>query len=602
MMTRLSTHRRIAVGTVFVTFFLVGCLIFQKHHPQQQQQQQHRNLRIFDPRTILQKDEGALLLQNDAVRTIATTINDYNHVEANYPRAVISPQNDASNFMNGSDSVKEEESFVGTDVTTTINDYNYAEANYPRAVIPKEEGALLPQNDASNLMNGSDNAKDEESYVRTDATRTINEYTQKEEGTIPLRQSDPSNLMNSSDSTKEEESFIRTDTTATNNYMQKEEGSILLQSDSSDLMNDSDNTKEEGSFVRTDATMTINDSNHADDSTDNSALLAKLRSDSMAEAARMKCSKPITMHNSTPTFENPKYYCSYQHSLTEAYTCGTIQIPYDADPWVWQCRLKNRLFQRVVENQLKDDCAFGGMDVGAGNGNMVIGTGSFAPQSVYAAIEASPYTYEGMYKNLAANPGLVERVYAYNSAAGFYEPAADNEEVLSSSSRRFSFDAKTGSWNGPTRCVSSGPSIFFTESCPTSKVPVPILQVNGIMSDVSPSLMREGALLFLKIDVDDDDVHKVLLGARDVLTNLAIRPCFVYVKLKANNPDHEQALQLLRDEYGYSSYEDLDSGLLGSDSYPPKGAYNYNEGTYEFWLPDTASCTERVQKVSTLAA
>ena len=71
-------------------------------------------------------------------------------------------------------------------------------------------------------------------------------------------------------------------------------------------------------------------------------------------------------------------------SLPKAYTC-TYNI-YD-EPYLWERRLKSRLFSRIIENSLTD-CEFGGLDVGTAAGDWVIAVGSFARKSNFAAYEA----------------------------------------------------------------------------------------------------------------------------------------------------------------------------------------------------------------------
>jgi len=326
------------------------------------------------------------------------------------------------------------------------------------------------------------------------------------------------------------------------------------------------------------------------------AQLATLRTYSMAEAAAIKCSKPVTMYDSAPPHENPRYNCAYnQPFLTEAYTCGTIQIPYDSDPWVWECRSKSRLLDRIMEHHLKDS-VFLSIDIGAGNGDWAIALGSFAPKSLYAVVEASPFTYQGMYQNLATNAGLIERVYAYNVEAGSPEAFAeyDGNTPL--------FDNVSGAWVGPIACVSSGPNIYLTDKCPASKAPVPILNIDHIMTDfVSISSKNEGgraALFYLKMNLEGGD-YQALLGARTLFSSTETRPCYVYIKLQGDNPSHEEAFHLLRNDYGYTNFADLDSGEKAS--YPPQGRFRPNEGNYEFGLPpaEEKACVERVQQEST---
>ena len=71
-------------------------------------------------------------------------------------------------------------------------------------------------------------------------------------------------------------------------------------------------------------------------------------------------------------------------SLPKAYTCSNNI--YD-EPYLWERRLKSRLFSRIIENSLTD-CKFGGLDVGTAAGDWVIAVGAFARKSIFAAYEA----------------------------------------------------------------------------------------------------------------------------------------------------------------------------------------------------------------------
>jgi len=331
-------------------------------------------------------------------------------------------------------------------------------------------------------------------------------------------------------------------------------------------------------LIRNEGVVAVSDATAAE-------VFSILRVKSTDEAAKMKCSKPVTMYDSAPPHENPRYNCAYHHlPLPEAYTCGSIQIPYDADPWVWQCRSKSRLMDRIMEYDFKES-AFSGMDIGAGNGDWVIGIGSFAPRSFHAAIEASPFTYQGMYQNLVTNEGLVERVHAYNAKSGPTQAFDDykGKPLL---------DNATGVWKGPIACVSSGPNIYLTDLCPASEAPVPVLVVDDAMTDFNAG----AALLYLKVDVGGEE-YKALLGAKTVFSSPQTRPCYVYIKLTHTN---SEAFHLLRDEYDYVNYADLDSGLHGEDSYPPQGKFRPNEGNYEFRLAENEEkpCAARVQRAA----
>ena len=110
-----------------------------------------------------------------------------------------------------------------------------------------------------------------------------------------------------------------------------------------------------------------------------------------------------------------------------------------------------------------------------------------------------------------------------------------------------------------------------------------------------------GDLLFAKFDIEGSE-YEALLGAKGLFASNATRPCYVYIEIKATsvNPRYEAAFNLLRYAYGYSHYYDIDSGLSGNLSYPPKGAVYPNEGNYEFQLPrgEMEDCTNRVREQS----
>eukprot|EP00548_Thalassiothrix_antarctica_P019385 CAMPEP_0194198560 /NCGR_PEP_ID=MMETSP0154-20130528/77831_1 /TAXON_ID=1049557 /ORGANISM="Thalassiothrix antarctica, Strain L6-D1" /LENGTH=391 /DNA_ID=CAMNT_0038923361 /DNA_START=89 /DNA_END=1263 /DNA_ORIENTATION=+ len=310
-------------------------------------------------------------------------------------------------------------------------------------------------------------------------------------------------------------------------------------------------------LIRNEGVVAVSDATAAE-------VFSILRVKSTDEAAKMKCSKPVTMYDSAPPHENPRYNCAYHHlPLPEAYTCGSIQIPYDADP-----------LGMAMSFQESSD-----------GSNWVIGIGSFAPRSFHAAIEASPFTYQGMYQNLVTNEGLVERVHAYNAKSGPTQAFDDykGKPLL---------DNATGVWKGPIACVSSGPNIYLTDLCPASEAPVPVLVVDDAMTDFNAG----AALLYLKVDVGGEE-YKALLGAKTVFSSPQTRPCYVYIKLTHTN---SEAFHLLRDEYDYVNYADLDSGLHGEDSYPPQGKFRPNEGNYEFRLAENEEkpCAARVQRAA----
>lgn len=313
-----------------------------------------------------------------------------------------------------------------------------------------------------------------------------------------------------------------------------------------------------------------------------------------SEVEMMKCSKPVILYDSAPPQEDEKYNCNYQHPLAQAYSCGEIAIPYDADPWVWECHLKDRVFSRITQHDLRM-CAFGALDIGANNGDWILGIGAYAPNSRYAAVEAGPYIYQRMFQNFATNAGLVERVYGYNAAAGSPNAYSAHQGPLF---------AETGAWTGPTMCVPSSDKSLLDQTvgkgtnCPQNEEPIPIITPDSIMKDFSPMIKSGAGLFFVKIDIEGGE-YQALLGMREVFSNPETRPCYVYVELK-NTPEYEKALKLLTDEYGYPHFTDLDSGVHGIGSFPPEGTRWKNEGNYEFWLPEAEhmACAERVRKAT----
>lgn len=191
--------------------------------------------------------------------------------------------------------------------------------------------------------------------------------------------------------------------------------------------------------------------------------------------------------------------------------------------------------------------------------------------------------------------GLAERVYGYNVAAGSPNAYTAHTGPL--------FDANDA-WMGPTICVPRedkevvGKMTTKGGNCPEHEVSVPIITPDSIIEDFSPMINGGAGLFFAKLDIEGSE-YEALMGMRTVFTDPQTRPCYVYIDLK-NSPDSEKAVRLLQHEYGYANFMDLDSGLIGNDSFPPKGSRWQNSGNYEFWLneSDGLACAERVQKVS----
>jgi len=110
-----------------------------------------------------------------------------------------------------------------------------------------------------------------------------------------------------------------------------------------------------------------------------------------------------------------------------------------------------------------------------------------------------------------------------------------------------------------------------------------------------------GSLFFAKLDIEGGE-YEALLGSNTTFSSLDTRPCYVYIELKVETETgkYDRAYELLTTVYGYTGFEDIDSGLSGPPSYPPKGNIWKFEGNYEFRLApsEMKQCVERVIRSS----
>ena len=109
------------------------------------------------------------------------------------------------------------------------------------------------------------------------------------------------------------------------------------------------------------------------------------------------------------------------------------------------------------------------------------------------------------------------------------------------------------------------------------------------------------AILFVKIDIEGGE-YEALLGGNQTFSSPETRPCYIYIELKVDTKTskYDKAYHLLTKVYGYSDFDDIDSGLSGPSSYPPKGAVWDLEGNYEFRVPQSEmkQCVERARRSS----
>eukprot|EP00592_Proboscia_alata_P010125 CAMPEP_0194362370 /NCGR_PEP_ID=MMETSP0174-20130528/10102_1 /TAXON_ID=216777 /ORGANISM="Proboscia alata, Strain PI-D3" /LENGTH=326 /DNA_ID=CAMNT_0039135189 /DNA_START=460 /DNA_END=1440 /DNA_ORIENTATION=- len=317
--------------------------------------------------------------------------------------------------------------------------------------------------------------------------------------------------------------------------------------------------------------------------------------------------------------------------MKPAYTCGEVSVW--TNPYLWEAHQKVILFDRMQASGLKN-CNFVGLDLGGARGDWVIAAGVEANRSQYVVVEANPTLFRKMEKDFDTNAGLPGRVFAYSAAAksdaSFFGYYSDNENDHSSSQE----------WDGPTMCIdaSSNEGVMDTagketsNSCSETETTVPVVTVDIIMNDfwtsTASSISRDknthqhplsrsnsittafhddddtivskaGNLFFAKLDIEGSE-YEALLGAKSVFSSKETRPCYVYIEIKFSsvNPAYDKAFHMMKDTYGYTDFYDIDSGLVGNDSYPPIGKAYENEANYEFRLPtsELEECITRVRK------
>lgn len=207
-----------------------------------------------------------------------------------------------------------------------------------------------------------------------------------------------------------------------------------------------------------------------------------------------------------------------------------------------------------------------------------------------------------MLQNLDANPGLMERVLAYNAAAVSHTTV----DQLNRSSTEL--NDSSANWTGPTLCITDGDTDgrlkVKTESitglCPSGEAAVPAIPIDTMMLDWDVGKEKDG-MLFAKLDIEGGEYDALLGGSKTFSSNLT-RPCFIYIEVKRGSPIYDH-FSILNETYGYAVYEDLDSGLIGRESFPPKGSLWDGEGNYELRLPgeELAKCIKRVRRVTCAA-
>ncbi|CAB9528055.1 expressed unknown protein [Seminavis robusta] len=232
------------------------------------------------------------------------------------------------------------------------------------------------------------------------------------------------------------------------------------------------------------------------------------------------------------------------------------------------------------------------LDLGSAYADWVLATGMYAPRSRLVPIQANAAPFRNMYKHLMVNPGLVDRVHGLNAA------------VMSND--RFPNEAKSpplvsdNAWKGPVLCDdgTDKPGVMDTvttkaDSCTTAELRVPIVTIDMVMS-----AHTRGTLFFMKIDLEGAE-YESLRGGNATFSDPDSRPCIVIIELKVNvDKPYKEAFDFMVAK-GYTDYEDLDSGITGADSWPPRGLLFGNEGNYEFRLPKELDfCTMQVLRES----
>lgn len=138
-----------------------------------------------------------------------------------------------------------------------------------------------------------------------------------------------------------------------------------------------------------------------------------------------------------------------------------------------------------------------------------------------------------------------------------------------------------------------------SENCAAGEVLVPVITIDSIMMDWAAYRSDSGSLLFVKIDIEGGE-YEALLGGNRTFSSPETRPCYIYIELKVDRKSskYDQAYDLLTNIYGYTDFDDVDSGLSGPNSYPPKGAVWDNEGNYEFRVSpsEMRECVERTRR------
>jgi len=299
----------------------------------------------------------------------------------------------------------------------------------------------------------------------------------------------------------------------------------------------------------------------------------------------------------------------------EIKSCGDEIMKY-MHPFIWECRLKERLLNEIELAQLTD-CAYGFLDVGSALGDWVIAMSGKHRRAKFASAEANPETAVTLLRNYDAN-GLVEeeRVYVYPFAVGISNPNEVREDWITADIIWPQYSrgkiAHVLDWPGSSLCmpIQSGqnlggfsvtdlPAGLLGNSCKVGvETNVPIVSVSEIMNDwqgEDHSQLNYGGLFAVKVDVEGAEAG-VIKSAMNIFTNHEQRPCMMYFELKKSEAYKEAFVTLL--ELGYTEVIDVDSGKTGKDSYPPQGSLYSNEGNYEFKLASDhfQKCIDRVKQ------
>lgn len=287
-----------------------------------------------------------------------------------------------------------------------------------------------------------------------------------------------------------------------------------------------------------------------------------------------------------------RFNCPYE-TLPPTYYCGSVRRP-SHHPYRWECRLKKRIFDRIDQFGLRQ-VPFMMLDLGSAYSDWVLAVGSYAPQSQLVSVEANVAPFRNAFKHLAVNPGLQERVFPLLAAVMSKDRFSDFRGPL----------VANNSWHGPYLCDDGSDQegamntvTTKTNACSESEHAVPMTTIDMIMS----ASRIQGALFFIKMDLEGAE-YEALTGGGKTFLDPDTRPCIIIVELKvSDDKPYRKAYEFLL-EVGYVEYEDIDSGLEGKDSWPPKGALFGNEGNYEFRLPkeELEKCAMRVRQSQTLS-